>query len=140
MTWNLKDVRGEVKAQLTYGLVGVATGMEVFSYLPARINPPAVLIGAGDPYLELVDPKTFQNYTDPYKGKTTVRLELTIVAGVGDNERTQDALDNLICKTLDNVRNWDIERVTQPFQLDANGSLYLSARVVMTAEFTLEEV
>lgn len=141
-TWNLKFIRSEVKGQLENGLAGfpAPTGFQVFSYLPARINPPAVLIGAGDPYLEDLAPTTFQNISNPYKGKTTVRLELTLVAGVGDNEKTQNALDDLICKVIDNVRNWDIERVSQPFQLDTNGALYLSTRVVMTAEFTLEEV
>lgn len=130
MTWSLRLVRSEVAGQLS------AAAIPAVGFLPARLDPPVVLIAAGDPYLEMPGPEpTFANLK-----ASQVRLELTLVAGIGDNETSQNALDDLICETLMAVSNWNIERVTQPFQLEANGALYLSSRVIMTGALKIEEV
>lgn len=135
MTWSLRAVRTEVRDQLnTAGLPNV------FSYWPQRVNPPMVIIDGGDPYLDELEDKSLQDQTDEYHAKATVRLELTVVAGKGDSEVMRDNLDDLLCKTLVAVQNWNVERVSQPFQLDAGNALFLAVRVTVTATFDLEEV
>lgn len=135
MTWTLQLVRKEVRDQLKAG------GLESVGFLPKRFDPPVVLVGAGDPYLSEIAEPTFVETAQQFNAKATVRLELRVIIGTGDDEHMQDKLDEYVCRTLALVANWQIESVSQPFvyQVGTEG-LYLAALIVMTAEIDLEEV
>lgn len=139
MTWTLREVRTELRGQIR------TAGLNAVSHWPQRLNPPVVIIDGGDPYLDIIQDKTFTQDGQEFKALATVRLEVTLVSGIGDNEVMRDNLDDLVCKVLSVLtsvdRAWTVERVSQPFlQGDLNGNYGLAVKVTVTTEFDLEEV
>lgn len=111
-----------------------AAGVKALDHIPERVQPPLVVIAAGSPFIEKGLEKTF---TD-----VEVRLELTVIASTAANVVSTEQLEDLIVKTVLALQpiNWDLESVSQPFGLEANGALYLAARATVTASITLKEV
>lgn len=121
----LSDLRTELAAMLTAG------GVESFDYIPERINPPVAVVSAGDPYVtDVFDVKTFSH-------DFLVTMEVALIADAADNDAVTDQLDDLICKTIIAVDgSWEVD-VAQPFQLEANGVLYLATRATLKTSITI---
>lgn len=113
MTW-LKAERAAVAELLTAGGI---TGLD---HVPANPVAPVALVVPGSPYLEGGD--TF--------GEKTIRFDVWIIAGRGDNAGLSDALDDLIGTAVTTLEAEDVhvESVGQPITYQpANGAAYLAA-------------
>lgn len=118
----LKAVRAELKDEL------VAAGfVNVYSYLPERFSPPAVLVSASDNYL--------------VEGLTTclmkVSLVATAIAGVATNVNETDSLDDMIEGVIMASGGWYIDRVSAPFILEANNANYLASKISLSQEYEI---
>ena len=118
----LKAVRAELKDELA------AAGFEnVYSYLPERFSPPALLVSASDNYV--------------VEGLTTclmkVSLTVTAIAGVATNVNETDSLDDMIEGVIMATGEWFIDRVSAPFVLEANNANYLASKITLSQEFTI---
>ena len=122
----LSELREELQDML------VAGGVTAFDHIPARVQPPVAVIAAGNPYItEVFDAKTFNH---DYQ----VRMEVTLIASQSTNEVATDQLDELIVNTLTALHgHWECD-VTQPYQLEVNGALYLSANVQISTTVTID--
>jgi hypothetical protein len=135
MTWTLTAVREQVSETLAAG------GIDCVAYLPESPNPPVVLIGAGDPWVQEVEDPSIEEYGRNTTPAATVRLELTLIAGLGSSESMQITLDELASMVWVLLRpDWTMETLSQPFQLDVANALYLASKVSVTAQIDLKEV
>ncbi len=121
MTSTLATLRRDLTDQIT------EAGLPTFSYLPERIQPPTVLLSAGDPYLERA--ATFCDYI--------VNIQATLVASKGTNTIETDDLDGMIEKIILGVDAWSISAVGAPFSLEANNAQYLAVRVNLNTDTSI---
>lgn len=118
---------GAAKAELALTLQ--AAGLDVLDYIPARLQPPIVVIRAGSPYLKTTS--VFKEFE--------MALELQAVAMTADNEQATDALDDLIEACLLALPNdAGFNDVSQPYNLVANGAEYLAATISINIPLTIE--
>lgn len=112
-------------------LVATLTGLDakVTDHVPERINPPAVMVVHGSPFLESGD--TF--------GSHVVRFEVWVISKLAANARMTDDLDALIEATIGALiaDDWTIERVEQPFTYSVNNASYLASTIAVTTNTTL---
>jgi hypothetical protein len=109
---------GAAKAELALTLQ--EAGLDVLDYIPARVQPPIVIIRSGSPYL--VAGSINKGYQ--------LNLELQAVAMTADNEQATDALDLLIEAIIDALPlDAAFTDVSQPYTLAANGAEYLAATI-----------
>ena len=94
--------------------------LKVSDFVPAKIVPPLVIIGTGDPYLE--EAGTFAD-------EVIVYLELFCVVGTSTNSAATAALNDMIQTVLFNVGDWDIVRVSAPYVATANDAYYLTSKI-----------
>lgn len=119
---------GAAKAEL--GLTLQEAGLDVLDYIPARVQPPIVIIRSGSPYL--VAGSINKGYQ--------LNLELQAVAMTADNEQATDALDLLIEAIIDALPlDAAFTDVSQPYTLAANGAEYLAATIGTNLLITLGE-
>ena len=109
----LKDVRDEISVQL-----GTA-GVSCYGYVPERVNTPAAIVEAGNPYME--QGETFTDFV--------VRMNVVLLVGTKTNENATNELDQLICTAVDVLETFDIESVNTPEAFDVNGVQYMGVRV-----------
>ena len=119
----------EVAAQVADDLRSV--DLKVSDYVPAKVVPPLVIIGTGDPYVE--QGGTFGN-------DFVVHLELFIVTGTAINSVATTALNNMIQKVIYNLGDWEIESVSAPYMATANDAQYLTSRVAIKNTITIGEI
>lgn len=121
----LSDLKDELTALL------IDAGLDAKDHIPSRLNPPVVVLAAGNPYVqEVFDKKTFNH---DYK----VNMTLTLVAGSATNDVVTTALDEAIETTLVALQGaWEAE-VGRPYQLETNGALYLATDVDITTSITI---
>lgn len=138
MTTTLTTVRSELRDVLKDG------GLYAISYFPARPNPPVVVIDGGDPYVDVLQEKTFDEEGHEFSATATVRLDVVIIAGTGDSEALRNSLDSMLFSTLVQIstaeREWNVDRVSQPFYQEVAQAIYLSVRVSISTQIDLEEV
>lgn len=109
---------GAAKAELALTLQ--EAGLDVLDYIPARVQPPIVIIRSGSPYL--VAGSINKGYQ--------LNLELQAVAMTADNEQATDALDLLIEAIIEALPiDAAFTDVSQPYTLAANGAEYLAATI-----------
>jgi len=109
---------GAAKAELALTLQ--AANLDVYSYIPARVTPPVIVIRSGSPYIN----------TSSVGHTYLANLELVVVAGSADNETTSDDLDDLIEATLIALpSDAGFKDVSAPYTLVANGNDYLAATI-----------
>ena len=119
---------GAAKAELALTLQ--EAGLDVLDYIPARVQPPIVIIRSGSPYL--VAGSINKGYQ--------LNLELQAVAMTADNEQATDALDLLIEAIIDALPlDAAFTDVSQPYTLAANGAEYLAATIGTNLLITLGE-
>lgn len=119
---------GAAKAELALTLQ--EAGLDVLDYIPARVQPPIVIIRSGSPYLVA---------GSIYKG-FQINLELQAVAMTADNEQATDALDLLIEEIIAALpQDAGFTDVSQPYTLAANGAEYLAATIGTNLLVTLGE-
>lgn len=120
----LSTLRANLKTALTDN-----TKYSCYDHVPETIIPPAVLILAGDPYLEPVVIGNNKNWR--------VRLTLEVVGVVYSNP---SALTNLeddieaVCALL--PTNWSVLSVSSPRIRQTNTSDLLSAEIQITTVYT----
>ena len=118
---------GAAKAELALTLQ--EAGLDVLDYIPARLQPPIVIIRSGSPY---VSPGSI------YK-EFVINLELQAVAMTADNEQATDALDLLIEAIITALpQDAGFTDVSQPYTLAANGAEYLAATIGTNLYVTIE--
>ncbi|MGM7677576.1 hypothetical protein [Microbacterium sp. A94] len=104
-------------------------GIRTVAHVPTRPEPPIAFVVPGSPYLEGGD--TF--------GQKTLRLDMWIVAGQGDNDSLSDALDALIVTALAALEADDltVENVSQPIAWQpSTGGEYLVAVIGIRTEIS----
>jgi len=117
---------GAAKAELALTLQG--EGLDVYSYIPARVTPPVIVIRPSSPYITPASVGT----------EWLVNLELQVIAGFADNETTSDDLDNLIEATLKALpADAGVKDVGQPYTLIANGNDYLAASIGLDLQISI---
>lgn len=104
-------------------------GLVTKDHVPAKVVPPVVIISTGDPYIEETD--TFD------QTEFKVNMELYLVTGTATNSAATVAINEMIEKVIFNLGDWDIAYVSPPFMGEANGNMYLSARIRITNTFTI---
>lgn len=110
-------------------LVGEATGAQAHPFMPARIDPPSVIVLPGSPYLE--PSGTF--------GTFTVNLEVVVVSPSKVNETASDVLDDLIIKTIVNLVNANVtvNEVSDVWAITVSNAEYLAATITTSQPVTL---
>lgn len=122
----LSDLRAELAQMLN------VAGVWALDYIPERVEPPVAVVAAGEPYVEEVfDNKTFDS-------DYTVRMEVTLIAGTSTNETVTDDLDDMICKVLKGLAgSWEAD-ISQPYQIEANGSYFLASKATITTTISIK--
>lgn len=103
-------------------------GVPAYDYLPERLNPPAAIVTAGDPYVE--QGMTYCTFK--------VSLQIHLLAGTQVNKKATDALDDLILTALQATDGWDIEAVAEPSTFTTNNAEYLGTVIRLSQETILE--
>jgi hypothetical protein len=102
--------------------------LDVYSYIPARVTPPVIVIRAASPYMT----------TSSVGAEYLVNLELQVIAGTADNESSSDDLDDLIEACLLALPQYSgFKDVSAPYTLVANGNDYLAATIGLDLQITL---
>jgi len=117
----------EVAASVAEDLRSV--DLKVADTVPAKITPPLVIIGTGDPYVEM---------GGTYAKEFVVSLELFLVVGTGTNATAVTALNEMIEKVIFNLGEWDIDSVSAPYMASANDAQYLTSRVQIKNTIEIE--
>ncbi len=103
-----------------YALALSALGLKVSSFIPERIVPPTIVIGAGSPYLE---PSTVDN-------RWLMRLELMVIAAPAVNAKSTEMLDKALETIMNGNPNYaQIGNVGQPYALQTNNTEFLTANI-----------
>lgn len=103
-----------------YALALTALGLKVSSFIPERIVPPTVVIGAGSPYLE---PDTVSN-------RWFMNLDLMVIAAPAVNAKATEMLDKALETILNGNPNYaKIDNVGQPYALQTNNTEFLTANI-----------
>lgn len=121
---SLQEARQQVAADLQ------EVGLNVRSFIPAKVTPPIVIMGTGDPYVEqgnTYDPTQF-----------VCHLELFVIAGTSDNEAALGKLEAMIETVIFNLGDWHIDGVSSPFMATANDGQYLTSRISISNTITIE--
>lgn len=117
---------GAAKAELALTLQ--AADLDVYSYIPARVTPPVIVIRSGSPYI--TPSSVGQEYL--------VNLELQVIAGTADNESSSDDLDDLIeAALLALPADAGLKDVSAPYTLVANGNDYLAATIGIDLQISI---
>jgi hypothetical protein len=117
---------GAAKAELALTLQ--SAGLDVYSYIPARVTPPVIVIRSGSPYIQPAS--VGQEYL--------INLELQVIAGTADNESSSDDLDDLIEAALNALpADAGLKTVSSPYALVANGNDYLAATIGLDLQITI---
>lgn len=110
----------QVLTQVKQDLEGA--GFKSFDYLPSRVNPPVAIVSPGQPFVE--QGTTFTSFK--------VVLDVVLVAGRADNEKSTYQLYDLINAAIFNLGDWHIDTVQRPYQLDTGGVFYLATTVTIS--------
>ena len=113
---SLRDERTAVAESLT------AAGLRGVDHVPGRITPPIAMVVPGSPYLE--------SSGQPF-GSKTLRLDVWLVVGAGDNAVIANRLDEHIAIAVEALEDadWLIENVAQPFPYAPQGGEFLTSIV-----------
>jgi hypothetical protein len=117
-------------AKAEFALAMADAGIDIMDYIPGRVMPPVVIIASGSPYLV---PETVGNEYE-------LNLDLKCVAMTADNESSTNALDLLIEQVVhatSNLHYVQLKQVNQPYGLEANGAVYLTADVNIMVSVSL---
>lgn len=118
----LKEVRREVADLLQ------AEGIDAYHYEPARLNPPLVVVTAGDPYISTGE--TFNT--------NTMRLDIVVLCKKGTPEMELDALDDTVEEVLSALHDdWSLEQVSEPYFAASGQANIPAVRMTVTASVTL---
>lgn len=110
----LTGLRTEVADMLT------AAGINADHYVAEVLAPPVAVVAPGDPYLTLGEPAPFGHYN--------VNLSVLLVGSKGTHKAAAEAVDALIEQVVAALdSDWEVTSVTQPGQVNLNGSAYLGA-------------
>lgn len=109
--------------QAVADIVGDATSIPSYVFVPGRFIVPAVVVMPGSPYIE-----TGNTY-----GSVLVRFQIELVMGTAANEVSSGGLDDQIENALTALidEGYSIENVSQPYAMEANGQQYLSATITI---------
>lgn len=117
---------GAAKAELALTLQ--SAGLDVYSYIPARVTPPVIVIRPGSPY---VQPASVGQ-------EFIVNLDLQVIAGTADNESSSDDLDDLIEAAINALpADAGLKDVSTPYALLANGNDYLAATIGLDLQISI---
>lgn len=110
---SLTDIRSIIKD------VVETSGVPVAAAMPDRFTPPIAILIPGSPYISEGD--TF--------GSFTVRHEVVVLAGQGENASTVNSLGTLVERAVHSVVEDDLlflDEVSQPALFSHRGAEYLS--------------
>lgn len=117
---------GAAKAELALTLQ--SAGLDVYSYIPARVTPPVIVIRPASPY---VQPASVGQ-------EFIVNLDLQVIAGTADNESSSDDLDDLIEAAINALpADAGLKDVSTPYALLANGNDYLAATIGLDLQISI---
>lgn len=121
---------GEEREAIKDAVTGARPGLDVFTFMPDRLAPPAAFITTSDPYLERRD-------GDPF-GHVTAAWEVWIVERSGTNAKVTDQLDTDIEKVCQKLHSagFAVERVDEPFMYTVQNASYLATVVHVTTGVT----
>ena len=112
---------GITASRLALGAALESAALRV-AYDPGRINPPAVLVAATDPWL---------TPTHLVTASTSLRWRVIAVAGRADQEVTVEALEDLVAAIVIALGNlpdgWGAPAFDGPGTVDLAGAQYLAA-------------
>lgn len=103
-------------------------GVQVVAYIPETIAPPAILIGAGDPFIS--EGQTFSG--DDFQ----VNLEVYLLVGDGTNQDQQTKLNGLLESVLPLFGDWLIT-VHRPAVYTVGQSLHYGVLITAANQFTI---
>ena len=99
----------------------------VYTTLPSRFTPPAVLLEPDDPYITTAG-RPFR-YGDLHQ-------QVTVIVRPGDNVAQLRALESVVENALDAIHaagnDWTVQSVSAPFDLQVGQAVYLAARLAVT--------
>ena len=111
-----------------FALVLDEAGLRVLDYIPERVTPPIVIVAPGSPYLEPAS----------INGEFKLNLEVTCVASMATNKQASEKLDALVADLLNALPGYaQMDNVSKPFELVANGASYLASTVNIELQITI---
>lgn len=97
----------------------VASAVSGIPHLPERLNPPVVVVTAGDPYI------VQETFVDK-----AMNLSITVVAAKAMSAVATDELDDLLETTIDALpEGTSVTYVAPPFLLEWSGATYLACKI-----------
>lgn len=102
-------------------------GWNVEDHVPAKVQPPLVIIEADDPYV--TEGETFGDVL-------VMNLQVHVIARSGSNSRETYDLDRMLEKLLPCFGDWGIE-VGQPESLAIQQNVYFGCSIKTSHDFTL---
>lgn len=103
-----------------------AASIKAIEYVGEQITPPAVVVLPAAPYM----------VPSQHFGHFDVNISLLVVAGKGTSKASANALDSMIEQVIEALDDWDLTEVSQPGQVNLNGSNFLGA--VISIEQTIK--
>lgn len=118
----LGTLRGDIA-----DIVGEATTITAFPYLPARITPPCAVVLPGSPYLE--DGDVYKSYN--------ARFTIDLVMGTAANEVTSAGLDDQVETTIMALteNGYSLESVQAPYAMEMNNATYLATTITISTNY-----
>lgn len=119
----------ESKQQLAAALA--ETGYRTFGYVPDKVEPPILIVQAGEEYVREGD--TFD------RARFDCKLDLYLLVAPRANERTTKDLDVMIGRTLTHLPvEWVVEGADRPDYLTAHDWLAYGIRIKLAGSFNID--
>jgi hypothetical protein len=107
-----------------------ASGYRCLDYAPGGINPPVVVITAGDPWLAQGDTFAADEFV--------ARFDLFLIAGTGTNSKALESVEEMAVKVLLNLPEaWAIDLVSPPYVSRPNDTEFLTCQMQVSRMITL---
>lgn len=106
-----------------------AAGIKGAEYVAETVTPPLAVVVPGEPYLST------PAGTVPF-GHYQINLSVLLIAGKGTNKASAEWIDTAVVTVIDALddTDFDLTEVSQPGQVQLNGSTYLG--VVLSIALT----
>jgi len=107
-----------------------AAGLKAAEYVAETVSPPLAVVVPGEPYVSTPAGSV------PF-GHYQINLSVLLIAGKGTNKATAEWIDTAVLTVIDALddTDFDLTEVSQPGQVQLNGSTYLGVvlSIVLTA-------
>ena len=123
---SIREVREEISQQLSDAL-----DVDCWSFPNEQMTPPCLFVSPGDPYLE---PLVISEGSGSFRSN----LNITVIAGVFDNESSLGLLEHLTEQVYTNIpKGYKIGPASAPQEMDVAGLKLLTLDIPVQATVTI---